>query len=142
MNATLLERGSRGFTLRLVPRRPPHACAVPGCPVLVDDGARCPDHERALRAEMDSMRPTSARRGYDAAWRRIRLAHLRREPLCRFCAERGLTVAANEVDHIVALADRGTHADSNLRSLCKPCHSARTARDQAFGRNRFRRPAR
>jgi 5-methylcytosine-specific restriction enzyme A len=107
---------------------------VPGCPELVRDGPRCPEHFRALRAEMDSLRPSAARRGYDATWRRIRLAHLRREPTCRFCAERGRVNAATEVDHIVALADGGSHADSNLRSLCKPCHSGRTARDQSFGR--------
>lgn len=117
-----------------VPQRPPRGCAKPGCPELVYVGARCAAHERALRAEIDSLRPSAARRGYDAVWRRIRLAHLRREPLCRFCAACGLATPATDVDHIVALADGGTHAASNLRSLCHYCHSARTARDQAFGR--------
>jgi 5-methylcytosine-specific restriction enzyme A len=117
-----------------VPRRPPHACTSPGCPALVESGARCPEHERALRAEIDSLRPSAARRGYDAIWRRVRIAQLRREPLCRMCAEQRLTTAATEVDHIVALTDGGTHAATNLRSLCKPCHSRRTARDHAFVR--------
>lgn len=85
---------------------------------------------------MDSVRPSAARRGYGPVWRRVRLAHLRREPLCRFCSEFGVTTPATEVDHIVALADGGTHAASNLRSACHSCHSARTARDQAFGRRR------
>jgi 5-methylcytosine-specific restriction protein A len=89
---------------------------------------------RALRAEVDSLRPSAARRGYDAVWRRVRIAHLRREPLCRFCAERGVTTPATEVDHVVAMADGGAHDPSNLRSLCKSCHSRRTARDQAFVR--------
>ncbi|MCG3134582.1 MAG: hypothetical protein HMLKMBBP_01896 [Planctomycetes bacterium] len=125
-----------------MPRRPPHACTSPGCPALVESGARCPEHERALRAEFDSLRPSAARRGYDAVWRRVRIAHLRREPLCRMCAEQRITTAATEVDHIVALADGGTHAPSNLRSLCKPCHSRRTARDQAFVPRTFARTAR
>jgi len=104
-------------------------------------GARCTEHLRALRAEIDSLRPSAAQRGYDATWRAVRLAHLCREPLCRFCAEIGRTTAATEVDHIVALADGGTHAASNLRSACHSCHSRRTARDQAF-RRRYRRAAR
>jgi len=49
---------------------------------------------------------------------------------------------ATDVDHIVALAAGGTHADSNLRSLCHSCHSARTARDQAFGPRKRERTAR
>lgn len=130
------------MTLLLVPEKPPHGCASPGCPELVRGAPRCPAHTRALRAEAASLRPSAARRGYDATWRMIRLAHLRREPLCRFCAARGLVTAASEVDHIVALADGGTHAASNLRSLCKPCHSRRTARDQAFVPRTFARAAR
>jgi len=115
---------------------------VPGCPEIVRGRARCPEHDRALRAEIDSLRPAAARRGYDASWRRIRIAHLRREPLCRFCAEKGVVTAATDVDHVVALAAGGTHDDTNLRSLCHSCHSARTARDQAFGRSRRERNAR
>jgi 5-methylcytosine-specific restriction protein A len=125
-----------------VPHRPPHGCAEPGCPELVRHGARCVEHDRALKAEIDATRPSAARRGYDANWRKIRLAHLRREPTCRFCAARGLVSAATDVDHVVALADGGTHADSNLRSLCHSCHSARTARDQAFGHRHRARSAR
>jgi 5-methylcytosine-specific restriction protein A len=77
------------------------------------------------------MRPSGSRR-YPASWRVVRIAHLRREPLCRFCAERGVVTAATEVDHIDG--DRMNHVPANLRSACKPCHSRRTARDQAFGR--------
>jgi 5-methylcytosine-specific restriction endonuclease McrA len=114
-----------------VPDRLPHGCATPGCPELVRGAARCPEHERALRAEFDSTRPSGSRR-YPPSWRVIRLAHLRREPLCRFCAERGVVTGATEVDHVDG--DRTNHAPPNLRSACKPCHSRRTARDQAFVR--------
>jgi 5-methylcytosine-specific restriction protein A len=121
-----------------MPWRPPHPCSVPGCPALVTRGARCREHLRALQREVDSLRPSAARRGYDHNWRRIRLAQLRREPLCRFCMERGVMTPATEVDHILALADGGTHAATNLRSACHSCHSRRTARDQAFGRRHRR----
>lgn len=134
----LLARLSWRSIFVFMPHRPPHPCAVSGCPAVVTRGARCPEHLRALQREADSFRPSAARRGYGHAWRRIRLAHLRREPLCRFCGERGRTVAAAEVDHVVALADGGTHVASNLRSLCTPCHSSRTARDQGFARPRRR----
>lgn len=37
-----------------------------------------------------------------------------------------------EVDHIVPLTDGGSHCDpSNTQSLCKSCHSSKTARDKA-----------
>ena len=117
-----------------MPDRLPHGCATPGCPELVRGAARCPEHERALRAEIDSTRPSGSVR-YPHAWSRpggIREMHLRREPLCRFCVERGVVTAATEVDHVDG--DRTNHAPANLRSACKPCHSRRTARDQAFGR--------
>ena len=36
---------------------------------------------------------------------------------------------AQEVHHILPLSRGGTHDDSNLMALCKPCHSEITARD-------------
>ncbi|HEL4191523.1 TPA: HNH endonuclease [Stenotrophomonas maltophilia] len=66
-------------------------------------------------------------------WRRIRAVVLAREPLCRCCAEQGKVRAATEVDHIDG--DDANHADSNLQPLCRPCHSAKTARENGgFGR--------
>lgn len=61
---------------------------------------------------------------YDERWKRIRAQTLRTEPLCRLCLAAGRTVAATIVDHIVPLADGGTHATDNLQPLCKRCHDA------------------
>lgn len=76
-------------------------------------------------------------RGYDAKWQKVRAAHLAKEPLCRFCMERhGRPESATEVDHILSIRE-APHlrlVDSNLRSLCKPCHSQRTAREQGFAK--------
>lgn len=36
-----------------------------------------------------------------------------------------------ELDHIVPLVDGGSHDDSNLQTLCTPCHKAKTALEAA-----------
>ena len=82
--------------------------------------------------QRDAERGSAHARGYDAAWRRVRLAVLADEPLCRFCAAAALVVPAVEVDHIDG--DSQHNARSNLRPLCRPCHSRRTARDQGIAR--------
>jgi 5-methylcytosine-specific restriction protein A len=43
--------------------------------------------------------------------------------LCEKCLEEGLIRRVEEVHHIVPLDEGGTHAFSNLMSLCKSCHS-------------------
>ena len=38
--------------------------------------------------------------------------------------------AADEVDHIKPIAEGGDHYDlGNLQSICRPCHAAKTARE-------------
>lgn len=67
-------------------------------------------------------RPSSTERGYDKNWKKFRLIYLNAHPLCLIC-KRG----ANEVDHIKPLARGGSKYDeSNLRPLCKSCHSTIT----------------
>jgi 5-methylcytosine-specific restriction endonuclease McrA len=74
-----------------------------------------------------SVETNQAKSLYGGRWRRYRLAQLQRNPLCRFCYDRGLIVPATVVDHIVRHAG---HADplfwntANLQSLCKPCHDS------------------
>jgi 5-methylcytosine-specific restriction endonuclease McrA len=41
--------------------------------------------------------------------------------------------ASEEVDHIVPKKQGGTDDESNLQSLCKPHHSAKTAREVLNG---------
>lgn len=75
-------------------------------------------------------RRSAAKRGYDRTWQRLRLMQLRREPLCReHQLRRGEIMEATEVDHIVPLSAGGANALENLQSLCKSCHSAKTARE-------------
>ena len=53
-------------------------------------------------------------------WRAIRKAQLELYPLCADCGD-----AANEVDHLRDTSDNVIGVD--LASMCKPCHSRRTA---------------
>ena len=60
------------------------------------------------------------------AWKALRLAQLRREPLCRMHKALNRLVPASVVDHIKRHdGDASLFFDgSNLQSLCKPCHDA------------------
>jgi hypothetical protein len=72
-----------------------------------------------------------------AAWRRLRAAKLADKPLCEVCERRGKLVAADTVDHVIAIAKGGEAfpALDGLMSLCESCHNQKTARlDGAFGR--------
>jgi 5-methylcytosine-specific restriction protein A len=66
-------------------------------------------------------------------WRAIRAEQLQHEPLCRVCMASNRVTAANEVDHIDG--DSFNNKPSNMQSLCKPCHSAKTVKENGgFGR--------
>lgn len=87
-----------------------------------DTGARDRQARRAL--------PTNC-----APWRAIRERQLQREPLCREHGKRGEIRAATEVDHVDG--NDADSSDGNLQSLCGPCHSRKTARENGgFGNRR------
>ena len=88
------------------------------------------DRFQALRGP----RQSAWARGYDADWSELRARHLQQEPMCRFCAERGITRQAKVVDHIESIRKRPDLVESNLQSLC---HNAKTNRvDGGFGQRR------
>jgi 5-methylcytosine-specific restriction endonuclease McrA len=105
------------------------ACNSPGCKALVKKGY-CDQHRKVQDADREQLRLSPSQRGYDRAWQALRAIVLDEEPLCRFCKEQGHVTAASEVDHIDG--DVWNRDRKNLRALCKPCHSTRTAKDQAF----------
>ena len=107
-----------------MPRRPARPCMRPGCTGLVRDRvcSVCGPRKR----EKD-LRHSSAQRGYDGRWRRLRARYLKQHSLCEDCEALGLIVLAVEVHHVVALNQGGKRLDwDNLRALCRSCHSKRT----------------
>lgn len=110
-----------------MPRRAPRPCNDCGAPTHT---SRCPPCEARYQQRIDQRRPSASARGYDARWQRTRRRYLREHPTCVVCGQ-----PATDVDHIDGLGPHGPrgHDPTNLRSLCHPCHSRRTARDQPGG---------
>lgn len=121
-----------------MPSAAPRPCTYPGCGVLVRDGtSRCGRHKHIEQRQADQQRGTSSQRGYGSRWQKAREGFLRKHPLCARHQERGEIVVATVVDHkIPHKGDKVLFWDTtNWQSLCKPCHDAKTAReDGGFGR--------
>ncbi len=112
-----------------MPRRPGRPCNAPGCPVIVTGPVSyCEEHQRlSPRRQYDQRRGTSAQRGYDGRWQKIRLWYLRKHPLCAHCQAAGRVEAATDVHHKIPKRDGGTDEEDNLEALCHSCHSKVTA---------------
>ena len=110
-----------------MPRKPPKDCAEIGCST-VTLGRHCERHAKAY----GRARGSATARGYGYDWQKLRAWHLRQHPLCADCEARGTTAPADDVDHVVPIAvDPSRRLDpTNLRSLCRACHAAKTALDQ------------
>lgn len=102
-----------------MPSRIKSVCTWPGCNTLTING-RCEKHPYR------DHRPNAGMRGYDSAWRRLRNAYIRQHPICEMQHECDGD-PADEVDHIIPIADGGERLDEdNLQSLCKACHTHKT----------------
>lgn len=113
----------------VVPRKPKRPCSQPGCPELTDHRF-CPAHARAEDERYRTyQRDPAINKRYDHRWHKIRNAYIAKHPLCEHCQVTGRVTPAAEVDHIVPLERGGTHDETNLQALCKPCHSSKTARE-------------
>jgi 5-methylcytosine-specific restriction protein A len=111
-----------------MPTRPGRPCTAPGCPELVAEG-KCEKHRVAHEQQVQRWRGTASSRGYGWAWQKLAGAHKRKHPLCVECLKQGSVTAADDVDHIVpfqGLNDPLRLDPSNLRSLCRPHHNAKT----------------
>ena len=62
------------------------------------------------------------------SWRNLTKLMAALEPLCRYCLQKGLTVASEVTDHIIAIEDGGSVYDRrNLQRLCTSCHNQKSA---------------
>ena len=102
---------------------------MPTCPPRYRGAPPVQPETRPAQA-YDRQRGSAASRGYDRTWQRLRRLVLTDEPLCRHCLAAGRVQPAIEVHHLVAVRIRPDLrlVRSNLAALCKPCHSAETAR--------------
>jgi 5-methylcytosine-specific restriction enzyme A len=124
-----------------MPRAAKKPCAYPRCGALVERNVRyCDQHQAARNAEIDRNRGTTAQRGYDAAWRRLRLLKLSMNPLCECddCVRDGVLTPADVVDHRKSIEERPDLRLelSNLRSMAKAHHDRHTARTQGFAQRK------
>lgn len=116
-----------------MPYKPQTICRYPGCGELTSNGY-CDKHKKIKDAE----RETATQRGYNARWRKARVAYLASHPLCVRCNEQGRLTQATVVDHIIP--HKGNYKlfwdINNWQPLCKQCHDKKTAaEDGGFGRN-------
>lgn len=119
-------------------------CRHPGCRQLIEAGGYCEEHKRPARGSFsDADRGTRHERGYGSKWDKIRERILRRDNgLCQECLRNGrLTVVGHKpfsayCDHIVPKAEGGTDDDSNLQTLCRACHQAKTDAEKNRARGR------
>lgn len=112
-----------------MPRKPKRPCSAPGCPGLTRERF-CEIHaQEADKNYRKFQRDPRINRRYGARWRRIRAAYISQHPLCEDCQAQGKITPVAEVHHVLPLEHGGSHDFSNLRSLCKPCHSRQSALD-------------
>ena len=80
-------------------------------------------------------RKSAFERGYGNRWQKARATYLAKNPLCRMCADRGMIIKADVVDHITPhKGDQSLFWDkANWQSLCKPCHDSAKQRIEKRG---------
>ena len=110
-----------------MPRKPKRPCSYPGCPELTDD-RYCEQHQSLVNKQYNKyQRDPESNKRYGRSWKRIRDRYIKTHPLCEECQRQGRLNPAEEVHHIIPLANGGSNNKENLMSLCKSCHSRITA---------------
>ena len=109
-----------------MPRKSKVPCQHPGCPELVEAGAKHCERHKSLYP----VRSASSR-GYGSRWQRFRKRFLAAHPLCEECMKQGRYTKATDIDHIKAhRGDPELFWDlENMMALCHSCHSKKTARE-------------
>jgi 5-methylcytosine-specific restriction enzyme A len=112
-----------------VPWAAPRQCSDQPCDQFAIPGGRgrCAKHAK----KANQQRGTTAERGYDHVWERLRLRKLRANPLCELnviCEGMFPENRATQVDHKIRISERPDLRLewTNLQSVCTPCHAAKS----------------
>lgn len=115
-----------------MPAKPARPC--PRCRARMEGETceRCGKSTKRDQKAYDELRGSASERGYNHAWNVFAADYKRRHPLCADCEDKGLTVAVEEVDHVIPLSERPDlkFDERNLRGRCKPCHVRKTWQDR------------
>ena len=102
----------------------------------------CPRCRRTVKGECptcpkpgkvyDQKRGNATQRGYDRRWQKARKAYLVENPLCEVCLKKGITEAAEVVDHIKPhKGDMSLFWNvENWQSMSIRCHNIKTGRGE------------
>ncbi len=110
---------------------PPRACSQQPCTGFAEQGGRCARHSQLA----ERIRGSSAARGYDCAWEKLRDLKIATDPICEIRMNCKGSIAT-EVDHIIPFRskDDPVRLDwNNLQSACKPYNSAKARRHYRSG---------
>lgn len=122
-----------------MPTKPARPCRYPRCKELTRsfDGY-CPEHRSKRQKEYNENNRNQEQNAYyqSKEWRKLRAMQLQLYPNCRVCGK-----FATVADHIKPRDKGGKDELDNLQSLCKECHSTKTAKqggryDGAYGRKK------
>lgn len=111
-------------------RRLQRLCLAQGCTVIHrNNNSFCYAHQSNLVgwARIQLKKGNTTKRGYGAAWRRVRGVVLQRDKhLCAPCSNVGRVTEATEVDHRMPIVEGGTNELENLQAVCRECHKQKT----------------
>jgi len=123
----------RGFFIGAdnMPAAIPRACRKRGCSGTTTDRSGYCEAHRNEGWQQHQRGLSRHQRGYGSKWDIIRVRILKRDRhICQQCLRNGRPRPAETVDHIIPKAHGGTDEDSNLESLCWPCHKRKTATER------------
>ncbi|MFP4539129.1 MAG: AAA family ATPase [Dichotomicrobium sp.] len=88
--------------------------------------------QKQRQRDLDRRRGSAHKRGYTRQWAAYAARYKLRHPLCVHCAEDGIDTLTEAVDHIQPVSgpdDPLFWDEDNHQSLCRTCHSRKTARE-------------
>jgi len=112
-------------------------CSHPSCNELTTE-RYCDIHreqheliEKEKNTRYEKARSKESAQIYDRTWQKVRLAYLKRNPLCEECLKQDRVTPAVLVHHIVPIKQGGNRLnEDNLMSLCFAHHEEKHSRDR------------